>query len=114
MNAVLSEAGGNAMFINNDGSVVGSPAIVFPAVLELDREVQEKCLFHLQRSSARTVFCQQVPNCPPPPGITLAGCTVKRVLFWVCLLWHPSLGQKAMSGTCWNRRRVRWEKGWAR
>ena len=63
---MLSEAGGIAMFRNNDGSVVGSPAIVFPAVLELDREVQEKCLFHLQRSSARTVFCQQVPNCPPP------------------------------------------------
>ena len=48
MNAVLSEAGGMARFRNNDGSTVSLLAFVFPAVLELAREVQEKCLLHLQ------------------------------------------------------------------
>ena len=48
LNAVLSEAGGMARFRNNDSSTVSLLAFVFPAVLELAREVQEKCLFHLQ------------------------------------------------------------------
>ena len=48
LNAVLSEAGGMARFRNNDGSTVSLLAFVFPAVLELAREVQEKCLLHFQ------------------------------------------------------------------
>ena len=48
LNAVLSEAGGMARFRNNDSSTVSLLAFVFPAVLELAREVQEKCLLYFQ------------------------------------------------------------------
>ena len=79
LNAILAEVGGMARFGNDDGYAVGPAAIVFPAVLDFARKVQERCLLHLQMDKTK-VFCWDgiLPD-GAPPGISLAGCTVGGV-----------------------------------
>ena len=76
MDAALAAGGGLAKFGMDDGYGVGPPGIVFPALAEFEKDVQEHCGLELQRTKCEVFNWQGVLPPGSLPGLTLAGAEV--------------------------------------
>ena len=76
MDAVLATGGGIARFGMDDGYGVGPPELVFRALEEFERDVQENCGLELQRTKCEVFNWQGVLPDGTLPGLTLAGAEV--------------------------------------
>ena len=71
--STVQDAGGTAKFGCDDGMVVGPDEVVFPAVLEFEKQVKEKCNLFLQRSKSQVFTWDGTLPEGSPDGMVLAG-----------------------------------------
>ena len=79
LDTAVSQGGGMARFLMDDGYCVGPPHLVFPALVTFEEKIRDQCGLELQRTKCEVFsWMGQIPA-GVIPGFTLAGSTVDGV-----------------------------------
>ena len=92
LDTACSQVGGMARAGADDIVAVGPAEIVFPALEELGREVQERCLLHWEKSKSEVFTWEGVLPPGTPEGVKLAGEKVENCFQPGFLLYGCPIG----------------------